>query len=222
MHTSQWIAALFLPVLSSTLPGTGDELVFKPDAGSQVAKTYGHKLELTMQEMRFKFGDQEIPADQMPEIKVEITDDQKLVFTDTYVTLGAGKPKQLERKFEALGSNGVEKATSEDGDQEQKSERESKLEGKTVVFTRAEDDGECEIAFKKDSEGDKALLADLVEDTDLRAFLPGKAVADGDTWELDGKLFNLLFSPGGDLHLEAKSGEEDHTVDRAELRANME
>jgi hypothetical protein len=222
MHTPQWIAALALPVLFSSLPHTGDDLAFKPDAGSQVTKTYAHKLELTMQEMHFKFGDQDIPADQMPEMKVEITDEQKLAFTDTYVSLAGGRPKVLERKFDALGSSGVEKASSEDGDEEHKSERESKLEGKTVVFTRGDEGDECEIAFKKGAEGDKGLLGDLIEDTDLRAFLPGKAVADGDTWDLDGKLFNALFSPGGDLHLEAKSGEEDHSVDRAKLRANME
>jgi hypothetical protein len=222
MHTTHFIAALCLPVLFGSLPHAGDDLAFKPEAGSQVTKTYAHKLELSLQEMHFKFGDQDIPADQMPELKVDIVDEQKLAFSDTYVSLAGGRPKVLERKFDALGSSGVEKASSEDGDEEHTSERESKLEGKTVVFTRADEGGECEVAFKKDSTGDKALLADLVEDTDLRAFLPTKAVADGDSWDIDGKLFNALFSPGGDLHLEAKSGEEDHSIDRAELRANME
>lgn len=222
MHTLKLFAALIAPAVLATAPKLADDLAFKPAADSRVDKTFVHKLDLTLDEMHFKFGEEEVPSGDLGQFDLSIVDESKIEFSDHYVSLAAGRPKVLERKFVALASGGVEKVKTEDGGDERKTDRTSHLEGKTVIFKYGDEGGDPEIAFDEKSAGDKALLDGLVEDADLRAFLPGRAVADGDTWAIDAKHFNALFSPGGEMHLESSEPEEDSQVNRVELRDNVQ
>ncbi len=83
------------------------------------------------------------------------------------------------------------------------------LEGKTVLFAWNGEEELCEPKFEDES-GYEALLPGLDEDTDLRAFPPGKPVAEGGSWTVSPGAFDAIFYPGGDVKVEvahSSSGE---------------
>ncbi|MCC7015006.1 MAG: hypothetical protein IT454_20755 [Planctomycetes bacterium] len=183
----------------------GDELEFKVKADTRLEKTFDSELALELAEMKMKFGDEELPADHTDGLEMQIVSKDHLVFVDHYRALADGRPTSLVRTFEALESSESQKQSFDGEGDESTTDKESKLEGKSVLFQWNEEQSEFAVSFHED-EGDAELLTELVEDTDLRAFLPGKSVAAGDSWPVEARAFDAILSPGGDLAL--LSGEE--------------
>lgn len=196
-------------VLAAFLPAA-DEMRFAPEEGSSLTKTFVAESKMTSESFRITMDGREIPSEMIGELELSIDSSETFEFSDEYQKLGKGRPEKLKRTIEK--AEGTQSQTmkgmpgGEDGGTEQKEERVSKLAGKTVLFTwNAEKD-----AFDKkfhESLGDDALLEKLEEDIDLRGFLPEKGVAEGDTWEIEPKAFNVVVQPGGDLAM-AKKDEE--------------
>jgi hypothetical protein len=139
----------------------------------------------------------------MPTMEGETT--RKLVVLDRYAELGAGRPKALTRKFEELaGDNGFEFQVQELSDSIEM-RLSSPLAATKVEFTRAEDDEATKAVFAGEA-GDVALLAGLVEDLDLRAFLPDEDMGVEDTWEIAPERLALVLAPGGALHFGPDKG----------------
>jgi hypothetical protein len=207
--------ALLTPVLA-----LAERPTFHVSAGARVTKTYEEVVEVELQSLRVWSDGEEVPAEDVGELQLSIESHDKYVFSDHYVAVGDGRPAVLERTFDELGTQSVERAKFDEESDESTKERESALEGKTVVFTWSDESDAFATAFKGE-DGDRELLDGLVEDTDLRVFLPAKSVAEGDTWEVEAKAFNALSFPGGELSLVATE-EEDDPLDRGQLRENVE
>lgn len=209
-----------LPLVASLPPA--QTFAFRAEKGARVEKTFESALELDLDSMKFQVGGEEIPAGEMGELELHIESSSKAVFLDEYREGADGRPTVLARKYVEL-VNDEKQSTSADGEaSEETTEEESDLEGQTVVFTWSEEDGDFKRAYEGDG-ADEALLEPLIEDCDLREFLPGKDVAEGDTWDLEAKAFDFLTSPGGDLGLEDpdKEDEEDDGTDE-QLSDNLE
>jgi hypothetical protein len=203
--------------------GPKDELVFAPAAGTTLARTLESRYVLDLESFEMTLNDEAVPPGALGKFELHIEHSEHYGVTDTFEALGAGRPERLRRSFDELGGREATRTATDDGEQNDGSDYASVLAGKVVVFTWNESAGRCDAAFATDSEGDSALLAGLEEDLDLRRLLPSAAVSPGDTWELDGSVFQGILGPGGDLALEPEDDEEyaDTTQVDAEMRANM-
>jgi hypothetical protein len=143
------------------------------------------------------------------------------VIADEYVKTKGGKPVELKRTFEELGTESTQSVGDGEEKDETKSEKASELTSKVVLFKWDDKKDEYAITFAE-GEGDDALLADLDADLDFLGFLPEKDVKEGDEWEVDADAARALMFPGGDLKLKVSDDPEadDPQMDK-ELRENL-
>lgn len=199
--------------LAAALPAL--ELVFKVDEKTKLTKTFVDDASFSTTDFRIEVDGNEIDAEGMPEISISVSNKTTVTVTDEYAKMAEGQPAVLKRTFDKLAGDSTEKVDLPEGapggDQEKETKRESELEGKTVVFTWDAKEEEYSKAYSEDTkDGDDALLEDLVEDMDLRGFLPEKKVSEGDTWELTGaEIFEIVGIPGGDMHIDAEDDDEN-------------
>jgi hypothetical protein len=183
-----------------------DELSYAPAPGTSVTRRIQIETEVSLEENRLEVDGQD-PS--LPSMDITMESSRLLAVTDTYTTPGARGPERLERTFDEVASRthitGSNPAT---GDQDIEVPGSSELEGKTVVFTWSTDDEAYELAFAEGSEGDQDLLRGLEEELDLRGFLPGKEVSEGDAWEIPVEAVRRLLAPGGKLKIEPDADDE--------------
>ena len=205
MRLSLWCCLpSLLAVPAPTAPGT--TLAYVPKAGTRVLRTYTNPGERTLSSMRLVFG-----GDEHPVGKTEITErtQAKVVFEDELVEADGDRVTKLRRSFGEMSRSTTEEVSVEGKeDEEHTFERKSGLADATVVFTWDADEREYDAAFDG-SGGDDALLADLTADVELSAFLPPKAVSEGDRWDVDVDAFRTLIQPGGDLGFEGETPEPE-------------
>jgi len=201
------LLSLALPALWAFTAPAG-EISFHPEAGTTLTKSFDTTVELSLDEMRMVMNGEEQDAS-MFGMEMSMTNSSELEFTDTYVAVDSGRPATLHRTFESLG-NTTSTSTSNQitGSMDLDVPSASELEGLTVVFAWEEDEGDFVASYPEDAEGDETLLEDLVEDTDLRGFLPRGAVEEGDTWTVEAAYLINLMAPGGDLKLIPEEMEE--------------
>lgn len=214
------LATLSLLALAFVSPR--DELLkAQVPAGAKFTKTFEEKLDLELESSRSVVDGEETPGDELDEFEMTIEASTKLVFTDHYREAGEGRPKVLARSFDSLASTQKRSMSFGDQSDEDEDDETSELEGKTVLFTWNGEEELYEPKFEDES-GDEALLPGLNEDTDLRAFLPGKPVAEGDSWTVPPEAFDAIFYPGGDVALESEDESEQSGERAAQLRKNFD
>lgn len=189
-------------------------------AGAKFTKTFEERRELELESARSIVDGEETPSDELDDFEMSIEASKKLVFTDHYREAGEGRPKVLARSFDSLASTRKRSMSFGDQSNEDEDEESSELEGKTVLFTWDGEEERYEPTFV-DGGGDEALLERLNEDTDLRAFLPGKSVAEGDSWSVPPEAFDAIFYPGGDVALVSDAESEQASERSAQLRKNL-
>jgi hypothetical protein len=144
--------------------------------------------------------------------KIAIEENEHYEVTDEYLSVGSERPTKLKRTYDKLGSQSVEKMTPPEGQGEERETKKDKgcaLEGKVVVFTWDEKAEEYEKAWNEGEKGDDDLLEGLAGDMDLLGFLPGKSVAEGDSWDVDAKAFNGVFQPAGILTMKTEGDDNE-------------
>ena len=198
--------ALFVP---------GDSLGFKVEAKTKLTKTFESKLDMHSTEMSITFDGQDAHGG-MEGPKITFADLEHIEVTDEYVAVAEGKPAKLLRSFDKLSGKTTQNVEPPEGvedaeAQEETHDKASELEGKKVSLAFKDD--EWTATWPEGVEGDDDLLEELDGDLDFLGFLPSKSVAEGDTWDLDAKLFNKVMSPGGELHLKESSGDEESEDD---------
>lgn len=190
MRPARALRALLAAPLLLAFALPSDDVSFHPKAGSQVKK----KLEVTI-ELKPESLELSLNGDPMPDGDIDGLDESLLIelaigVTEKFVETKDGRPTDLLRTFDELSLStkaGSERDDAPDFD---------RLEGKTVRFHWKDEGDTYERSFHE-SEGDDVLLLNLSDDMDLRALLPGKNVAEGDTWEVPGAKLLPLFLPGG-------------------------
>ena len=205
---------VLLPLLGAS--AREDAPVFAPEAGLVLQKTFEHHVERTIAEIELTVNDEGHEID-IPD--VTIVDHERIVVSDTYGEVEDGRPLELHRNFVSLGN--TQTMTSEGEEREE--EESSDLEDTTVVFTWNADEEEYGVEFAEGEDGDEDLLDELVEDMDLRVFLPEGEVSEGDSWTIGVDGYHALASPGGELAILGENGEEEEEREfREGIRDSME
>ncbi len=200
------IPVLLAPVLFA-LSSRGETPSFHPQEGMTLTKRFASESEVTLDEMSTLMNGEEPPG--MPDMEMTVSASQTVAFTDLYADVGEGRPSKLHRKFDELSSStDISMTIPGMGPQDISASGKSKLQGLTVVFAWNQDQGDFQVAFDDDSEGEEELLEGLVEDTDLRGVLPTEEVSEGDTWEVDPNLLRNVLAPGGALKIEMEEMED--------------
>jgi hypothetical protein len=207
-HVRAFRAALGLPLLLAfALPA--DDVSFHPKDGSVLEKKLEVELEFKPEEIEVALNGEEMPDESFGGLDESLVVKLAVGVTEKFVASKDGRPTDLLRTFDELALSmkaGSESEEAPDFD---------RLEGKTVRFHWKEEGETYERSFHE-SEGDDVLLLNLFDDMDLRALLPAKNVAEGDTWDVPGSKLLPLFLPGG------LPGEVGNDADTAPLRAALE
>ena len=185
----------------------GDRIAFGPEAGLVLSKHYTSAEETILDEMSTVLNGEELGEEM--NMDLEVTTRREVVLVDEYAAVSSARPTRLKRTFETL-DGGVTSWVSNEmmGEITTEMTGASPLEGQTVVFTWDEEAGEFATAFAEEGP-DEELLEGLVEDTDLRAFLPPTEVDEGDSWEIDPEAMRGLLAFGGALKVEMESQGEN-------------
>lgn len=194
---------------------------FAPADATTLQKTIETETHLKTTSVSIEFDGEEQSGDEDGDASFGFDDTGKYVVTDVYVKSAKGRPLHLERTFDELTGTTVQTWKGGEEESETKKEQESELASKTVVFKWDDKKEEYAPSFQ-DDKGDSALLADLDEDLDFRAFLPEGDVKGDATWSVDGALAKIFLFPGGDLKMKSKDDEDkdDGKMDR-DLREHI-
>jgi hypothetical protein len=192
-----------------------DELRFAPEKGAKVQKTIRHETKLESQSFAMEFDGEEVqPPGEMP--KLSLSDESEFVFSEEFVASADGRATILVREYDTISGTVVQAFSMGEQSEDESKDKSSKLAGKSVKFTWDGEKEEHAAAWASEDaekQGDEELLEELDADTDLVAFLPGKGVAEGDTWEVEAKHLVGLFSPGGDLSIDTGEEEDQNEED---------
>ena len=202
---------LFLPVLtvSAVWIGASSDLSYAPERGTTLTKVFSQERRLTMDELVVVMNGVEIPAEYMPAIDLEIVSEGVIGVNDRVLEVANGRPVRLERSFVELDAAMSESFTMSPAPTTYaEASGTSRLNGLTVSFVWDPDTEEYDVELVGEETDLAAPLDGLVEDMDMRAFLPssgGSAI--GDLWELDATVLQALFEPGGDMAWDWEKGE---------------
>ena len=208
-HATLLFAAPALLALAPKTGGTAEaeRISFRPTEGASVTKVFTNTMVQDLENMSVLMNGEENAM--MPEVDMSMETVSRITVTDTYGKLSAGRPTLVRRTFDDIDmSFGME--MSADGglgggeQQTSKGKGSSPLKGRQVDFTWDEEEGDYNRTWV-DAEArgkEQYLLADLVEDMDVRRLLPVKDLEVGESYTID--LIGLVdvLAPGGDLKLE--------------------
>ncbi len=202
MKTSRSLfALLLLAPLALANDWAADKLTYQPKAGSTLAKHFAVEGEMELEDMSLEVDGQDL-SEMAGQMQMAMKTTMKLSVTDRYEAISGDRPSKLVRTFDEISSNthmsGDNPMTGPD---EKDMPLESDLEGTSVVFTWDEEGSDYEVAFEGDEKGDESLLEGLVENMDLRGFLPTSEVAEGDTWSIPPEAVKAALAPSGDVKL---------------------
>ncbi len=198
MRTSTYAAALAVPALLAFTTIAPEKISFAPKAGTTVTKTFSTVTEMELEDAEVLMGGQPAPIGEA-EMTMEST--QTITVTDTYGPMADGQLEKLSRTFDSIGMETQMDMTMGMA-QEMAGEGSSPLEGKTVEFEWNEKDGDYEITFAKDEEGEPEELEGLDIEMDLTGLVPDEDISVGESYEIDTMALAQILSPGGDLALE--------------------
>ena len=184
-----------------------DQPAFAPAEGASVTKTFVVGGDFSLDEFSAIVDGQDLGA-MLGSMEMNIEVENTITVTDTYVSSNGGRPEKLKRSFDSLEGLTTVSMQTDFGGEDQDMSSESDLEGLTVVFTWDDEEEAYDVALEGEDD-DEELLEGLVEDMDLRVFLPPGEVAVDDTWEVDLKLLDDVAFPGGDLKILPEDAEEE-------------
>jgi len=179
-----------LALVAVALPSTASpdlELVFAPRAGTTVAKRAELAVELLDTTVSVNGRDWTLGDDGVIRFVTS------LAFVDTYARVTAGMPRELRRRFDEVAG------WWEFNGERHEVEGCSALTGCTVRFAWSPERGAQVRTLEVDESSVPRLgerLEGLVEDLDLRAFLPAGPIEPGARWRATGEpVMHALFGP---------------------------
>ena len=214
MHAT---TALFLGLVTS-LPGAvltvtdPVALRFAPAEGSAWTRTLVASHTTEWQGLEVEMDGRQVPQEYLPDFDLVATRDYRIVVHDQYVAMAEGRPARLRRHYEEVDCKGTQDFEMKqpmgggggggDGDvsDSSKGKADCVLTGHTVEFAWEEGQGGFAASWHGEAP-EAAVPKGLDEDMDLRALLPARAVAVGDTWQVKGAALKGLLIPGGELGL---------------------
>jgi hypothetical protein len=213
--------ALATPFLLSMEP-RGDSVAFAPAEGSSNTKTFVLHQNFTLDDMTMSMNGNDMGM----QMEMDVKTHQSITVADTYTKMEGAKPIKLTRTYKD-GSTGLttESAVSVQGseqDMDAEGEGTSQLNDLTVIFSWDDEKSEYTKAYDEESDGEAEWLTDLVEDMDLRGFLPTGEVAVDDEWMADSSVLASTFAPGGNLQWDIEmDGEAASGGPDAQMMSNL-
>lgn len=196
-----------------------DEVRYAPEKGLEVTRTCETSSEFELESVSVTVDGEQRPVPGNPSGSLRL--EEKIVVSDELVAVGSGRPEKLARTFDELHKQQTSSEPRPDGEvMEQTQKLTCDLEGKRVVFTWNADDKRFDVQAAADQKLDAKLLDGLDEDMDLRAFLPGKPVAKGDSWDVEPAAFHAVLWPGGRLPFHDADKHEPDAIEH-ELNAAL-
>ena len=191
--------------------GAVDGVGYQPKEGATATRAFLIETDLTLEDMSLEFDGQDM-SEMAGKIDMAMKTSQALEVTDQYEVIADGRPAKLKRSFDKVEtSSHITVSNPMVGDNEADVPASSELEGATVLFSWNDSEEDFDVAFAEGEDGDEELLVGLLENMDLRGFLPGKEVSVGDTWKVPTDAVQNALRPGGDLKLKPESDSEDMT-----------
>ncbi len=211
-----------LAALVALAPVTADTIAFGPEAGSTVEKRFEMSIQLDQRSISMKVGEHELPSELTEDTEMSWKSHQKLVVEDEYREVGSDRPVKLARKFVDMSDKSEQRTrmVGMEETQEVSKDKESALEGKTVLFSWNEKDGE----YAKEWVGDGAdddLLDGLEQEFDFQLLVPSKSVSEGDTWKIDLADFESVLGPCGELAFKGDDDDDEDDDDDGEFQENL-
>lgn len=181
------LSALLAAPLLALLPPVADDLSFHPSDGTEVTRLYSLDLAFQLDDLSAVVAGQDI-SEMIAQGDMSVAAEIALKVTESFVRSAEGRPLELIRYFEETRGEIGPEGESEPIDNV------DELEGKRVRFLWNEEEGAYDVSYHE-SEGEEEILQGLGPDMDLRALLPDKQVAAGDTWNVDSRQLSsvLLF-----------------------------
>jgi len=173
------------------------ELVFAPAPGARVSRGFEGRHALAVVSLRSASGS----VSGLAQSRFELSTVNTLDVLDRIDAAPAGAPAALRRVYERARLWAEIDLYDARGERTRDHwEARSPLEGHGVVFTRVPGKPEYGRHYVE-RETLEEYLGGLAEDLDLRALLPGRAVAPGDEWEIPAGSLSDVFAPGGRVTL---------------------
>jgi hypothetical protein len=192
-----------------------DEVRYAPEKGLKVTRTceMSGEFELGPESVTL---DGEERLDPRKKSSGSLSIEEKFVVSDELVAVGSGRPEKLARTFDELHQQQTYSETRYDGEVIKQTQKLTcDLEGKRVVFTWHADVKRFDVQAAANQKLDAKLLDGLDEDMDLRAFLPDKPVAKGDSWDVEPAAFRAVLWPGGRLPFHDADKHEPDEIEHA-------
>ena len=194
---------LATPLVLTLLAGldtSSEELVFAPEEGTQLTRTFEASADYDPAEVSISMNGEELDLEDAPQ-GYPVHFEERIVVKDRIEGVEDGRPSAVVRLFVDLSQE--TKFSLEEEQVEELST--SDLEGRTVRFAWDDEEEEfvAEVADEED-ELDEDVLEWLLEDLDLRGILPDEKVEEGDEWEFDPAVYLAFMWPSGllDFHVE--------------------
>jgi len=181
------------------------ELDYAPEPGTVLARRFEAHATYERTQLELSVDGEPLELGEVPDFEMDFL--ELIRVSDELVGVEDGRPTELLRTFDELRQENQYKSD----DQEAESTDGSPLEGHRVRYTHDDDGGE--FASEGDDELDEDLLADLIEDMDLRGVLPDHEVEVGDEWPLDARVYLPFLWPGGLLSFREEGGDEPSDED---------
>ncbi|MCC6406484.1 MAG: hypothetical protein IT453_04925 [Planctomycetes bacterium] len=218
MNTNRLLFAAALVAPLAAFAPQLERIAFKPAAGTSLSKTFEVKQSFTMEEAEIKVNGsiQQKPQDAEMSMSMQTS----VALTDVYAAIDGGRVTRLERKYDALtGTGNMTMDMGAFGNSSRDLKLESELEGQTVVF---EWDAEKRTYVPRfgAKEGASELLIPLVEDFDLRGFVPAEGVEVGAVWKVDVVALRNVLAPGTGHSLRPERGSAERMTDM--VQQNMD
>jgi hypothetical protein len=209
-HQRKFLLPLLIaPALVAFASVAAQTIAYAPVEGSRLTKTFSSSSDVALDDMSMVVNGQEMDAGTIG-LEMAVTSKITITVTDEYTKVADGQLARFVRTFDELSSTTqVDVSNQMMGDMDGEIAGASELEGLKVVFTHDGDSDGYAIAWAEDSGGDDELLEDLDWNMDLADFLPGKDVAEGDTWSIPAKALRAVFAPGGSLKIEPEDMDEE-------------
>jgi hypothetical protein len=174
-----------------------ERVVFQPAAGTSLSKKFEVSQEFTMEDSVIKVNG--VEQRQPDDVEMSMSMRTSVALTDEYLTVEGGQVVKYQRTFDDLaGAGNMTMDMGAMGNDTRDVTLISDLEGHAVVFEWNAETRAFTPRFAKEG-AKKELLATLVEDFDLRGFLPGREVAQGDAWDVDMVALRNVLAPGNGL-----------------------
>ena len=206
-------AGVFLSIGALAAP-TADEPHFFAPEGRTLAKRFVQHTQMKLVEAKLVVETPDGPQEQEAgDPDLTIVDDETIEFSDELLSVGKHGPLKLKRTFDTI-ENSTEFSSAAEGAEDTKTENESGLDGKSVMFVW-DDDAEAFTATWFECEGDDELLDDLVLDADFRLWLGAeeRKISEGDTWDIPVAEYNNLQEPSGPMGYRPADSEEEQDDD---------